>query len=92
MQTAYKTNIIKIMDKLKVVNDWLLGQIHREIEWQSQLHYQNIATCMLSFFDHKIICLILEYCHGGSLYGLYAKEGFFTEETLTKYIVSLAKA
>jgi serine/threonine protein kinase len=47
---------------------------------------------MLSFFDHKIIFLILEYCHGGSLYGLYAKEGFFTEETLTKYIVSLAKA
>jgi serine/threonine protein kinase len=83
---------IKTLDKVKVANNGLKCQIHQEIECQGHLRHQNIAHMYGYFSDSKNIYLILEYCHGGSLYGLHQKYECFTEQTSAMYIVELAKA
>jgi hypothetical protein len=80
-------NTSKILDKLKVVNNGLQGQIHREIECQSQLYHQNVAHMYAYIFDHKEYLpntrILLQWC----IVQFASKKGLFTEETLAKYTV-----
>ncbi len=91
LQTKYIV-VIKIIDKSDAADLGTQGQIRREIECQSQLRHKNIVRVYGYFFDRRNIYVILEYCHGGSLYDLYAKAKRFSERTSAKYIFDIAKA
>lgn len=50
------------------------------MEIQTSLDHPNILRLYGWFDDDERIFLILEYAHGGELYGLLKKNGYLTEQ------------
>ncbi|CAN1252329.1 Serine/threonine-protein kinase Aurora-3 [Linum perenne] len=67
-------------------------QLMREMEIQTTLKHPNVLRLYGWFDDDERIFLILEYAHGGELYGVMQKRGHLTEKEAATYIASLAYA
>ena len=85
---------LKVLSKKQICESKYELQFRREIEIQSHLHHKNILEFYGFFWDKKNIYLIIEYAPGGELYKelLNEKNGKFTEEKASKYILQVANA
>ena len=85
---------LKVLNKKQICESKYELQFRREIEIQSHLHHKNILEFYGFFWDKKSIYLIIEYAPGGELYKelLNEKDGKFTEEKASKYIIQVADA
>lgn len=58
----------------------LLHQLKREMTIQTSLHHPHVLRLYGWFHDAERIFLILEYAHGGELYGELQRSGHFSEQ------------
>lgn len=66
-------------------------QLRREMEIQTSLRHPNILNLYGWFHDAERIFLILEYAHGGELYGELRKNGHLSEkQSATVIFLSLS--
>ncbi|XP_033146077.1 serine/threonine-protein kinase Aurora-3 isoform X2 [Brassica rapa] len=71
---------LKVIFKEQIEKYKLHHQLRREMEIQTSLRHPNILRLFGWFDDDERIFLILEYAHGGELYGLLKKNGHLTEQ------------
>ncbi|XP_010525765.1 PREDICTED: serine/threonine-protein kinase Aurora-3-like [Tarenaya hassleriana] len=83
---------LKVIFKEQIEKYKLHHQLRREMEIQTKLHHPNILRLYGWFHDSDRIFLILEYAHGGELYGLLKKKGNLSEKQAATYIASLTQA
>ncbi|GMN43039.1 hypothetical protein TIFTF001_012228 [Ficus carica] len=83
---------LKIIFKEQIEKHAMHHQLQREMEIQTSLRHPNVLRLYGWFHDEDRIFLILEYAHGGELYGELRKSGHFSEKQAATYILSLAQA
>ncbi|KAL0854410.1 hypothetical protein Bca101_059562 [Brassica carinata] len=83
---------LKVIFKEQIEKYKLHHQLRREMEIQTSLRHPNILRLYGWFDDDDRIFLILEYAHGGKLYGLLKENGHLTEKQAATYISSLSQA
>ncbi|XP_010544667.1 PREDICTED: serine/threonine-protein kinase Aurora-3 [Tarenaya hassleriana] len=83
---------LKVIFKEQIEKYRIHHQLRREMEIQTKLHHPNILRLYGWFHDSERIFLILEYAHGGELYGLLKKNGHLNEKQAATYIASLTQA
>ncbi|KAL1223618.1 Serine/threonine-protein kinase Aurora-3 [Cardamine amara subsp. amara] len=83
---------LKVLFKEQIEKYKIHHQLRREMEIQTSLSHPNILRLYGWFHDDERIFLILEYAHGGELYGLLKKNGHLTEKQAATYIASLSQA
>ncbi|PRQ57675.1 putative protein kinase Aur family [Rosa chinensis] len=83
---------LKVLFKKQIKKYNIHHQLKREMEIQTSLRHPNILRLYGWFHDDERIVLILEYAHGGELYGLLRDCTYFTEKRAATYILSLAQA
>ncbi|EOA27640.1 hypothetical protein CARUB_v10023787mg [Capsella rubella] len=83
---------LKVIFKEQIEKYKIHHQLRREMEIQTSLSHPNILGLYGWFHDDDRIFLILEYAHGGELYGLLKKNGHLTEKQAATYIASLSQA
>lgn len=71
---------LKVIFKEQIEKYKIHHQLRREMEIQTSLSHPNILRLYGWFDDDERIFLILEYAHGGELYGLLKKNGHLTEQ------------
>ncbi|XP_024019045.1 serine/threonine-protein kinase Aurora-3 isoform X3 [Morus notabilis] len=71
---------LKIIFKEQIEKHGMHHQLKREMEIQTNLRHQNVLRLYGWFHDEERIFLILEYAHGGELYGELRKSGHFSEK------------
>ena len=70
---------LKVIFKEQIEKYKIQHQLKREMEIQTSLRHPNILRLYGWFHDSERIFLILEYAHGGELYGELRKRGFLSE-------------
>ncbi|KAG2723333.1 hypothetical protein I3760_02G165700 [Carya illinoinensis] len=70
---------LKVIFKEQIEKYRIQHQLRREMEIQTSLRHQNILRLYGWFHDAERIFLILEYAHGGELYGKLRKSGHLSE-------------
>ncbi|CAI0563580.1 unnamed protein product [Linum tenue] len=83
---------LKVLFKEQIDKYRIHHQLRREMEIQSTLKHPNVLRLYGWFDDDDRIFLILEYAHGGELYGVLRERGHLTERESATYIASLANA
>ncbi|KAG2723332.1 hypothetical protein I3760_02G165700 [Carya illinoinensis] len=83
---------LKVIFKEQIEKYRIQHQLRREMEIQTSLRHQNILRLYGWFHDAERIFLILEYAHGGELYGKLRKSGHLSENQAATYISSLTQA
>lgn len=83
---------LKVIFKEQIEKHSMHHQLRREMEIQTSLRHPNVLRLFGWFHDSERIFLILEYAHGGELYGELRKNGHFSEKQAATYILSLAQA
>ncbi|KAK9931184.1 hypothetical protein M0R45_018473 [Rubus argutus] len=83
---------LKVLFKKQIDKYRIHHQLRREMEIQTSLRHPNILRLYGWFHDEERIVLILEYAHGGELYGLLRDNTHLTEKQAATYILSLAQA
>jgi len=66
---------LKVIFKEQIEKYRIQHQLRREMEIQTNLRHPNILRLYGWFHDAERIFLILEYAHGGELYGKLRKTG-----------------
>ncbi|KAF3582775.1 hypothetical protein DY000_02028783 [Brassica cretica] len=80
---------LKVIFKEQIEKYKLHHQLRREMEIQTSLRHPNILRLFGWFDDDERIFLILEYAHGGELYGLLKENGHLTEQQAATVSLSL---
>ncbi|CAI0559582.1 unnamed protein product, partial [Linum tenue] len=70
---------LKVLFKEQIEKYRIHHQLRREMEIQSTLNHPNVLRLYGWFDDDDRIYLILEYAHGGELYGVLRERGHLTE-------------
>ncbi|CAI0561309.1 unnamed protein product [Linum tenue] len=70
---------LKVLFKEQIDKYRIHHQLRREMEIQSTLKHPNVLRLYGWFDDDDRIFLILEYAHGGELYGVLRERGHLTE-------------
>lgn len=83
---------LKVIFKEQIEKYKIQHQLRREMEIQTNLRHPNILRLYGWFHDSERIFLILEYAHGGELYGKLRKTGHLSENQAATYILSLTQA
>ncbi|CAN0916715.1 Serine/threonine-protein kinase Aurora-3 [Linum grandiflorum] len=87
---------LKVIFKEQIEKYKIQHQLMREMDIQTKLKHPNVLRLYGWFDDDERIFLILEYAHGGELYGVMQKRGFliwlFLWQFHSQYIASLANA
>lgn len=83
---------LKVIFKEQIEKYKIQHQLRREMEIQTSLRHPNILRLYGWFHDDERIFLILEYAHGGELYGLLRKTNYLSEKQAATYILSLTQA
>ncbi|PWA78552.1 ataurora3 [Artemisia annua] len=83
---------LKVIFKEQIEKYKLLHQLKREMTIQTSLHHPHVLRLYGWFHDAERIFLILEYAHGGELYGELQRSGHFSEQKAATYIASLTHA
>ncbi|XP_059457919.1 serine/threonine-protein kinase Aurora-3 [Corylus avellana] len=83
---------LKVIFKEQLEKYRIQHQLRREMEIQTSLRHPNILRLYGWFHDPERIFLILEYAHGGELYGKLRKTGHLSENQAATYILSLTQA
>ncbi|XP_050373351.1 serine/threonine-protein kinase Aurora-3 [Argentina anserina] len=83
---------LKVLHKKQINKYRIHHQLKREMEIQTSLRHPNILRLYGWFHDDERIVLILEYAHGGELYGLLREKSHLPEKQAATYILSLAQA
>ncbi|XP_008354754.3 serine/threonine-protein kinase Aurora-3 [Malus sylvestris] len=83
---------LKVIFKEQIEKYKIQHQLRREMEIQTSLRHPNILRLYGWFHDDDRIFLILEYAHGGELYGLLRKTTYLSEKQAATYILSLTEA
>jgi aurora kinase len=83
---------LKVIFKEQIEKYKIHHQLRREMEIQTSLRHPNILRLFGWFHDNERIFLILEYAHGGELYGVLKQNGHLTEQQAATYIASLSQA
>lgn len=71
---------LKVLFKKQLGKYNIHHQLRREMEIQTSLRHPNILRLYGWFHDDERIFLILEYAHGGELYGLLRDNTYLTEK------------
>lgn len=71
---------LKVLFKKQIEKYNIHHQLRREMEIQTSLRHPNILRLYGWFHDDERIFLILEYAHGGELYGLLRDNTYLTEK------------
>lgn len=71
---------LKVIFKEQIEKHSMHHQLRREMEIQTSLRHPNVLRLFGWFHDSERIFLILEYAHGGELYGELRKNGHFSEK------------
>lgn len=80
---------LKVIFKEQIEKYKIHHQLRREMEIQTSLRHPNILRLYGWFDDDERIFLILEYAHGGELYGLLKKNSHLTEKQAATVSLSL---
>ncbi|KAK6588359.1 serine threonine kinase sporulation specific [Cryptosporidium xiaoi] len=87
---------IKIMDleeKDSLIEEDPIVFARREIKIMSELQdCDKILRYYVTFTSGSYLFIIMEYCKGGSLYGIYNKYGSFPEELIALVMIDVIKA
>ncbi|KAL6189441.1 hypothetical protein ACLB2K_040830 [Fragaria x ananassa] len=83
---------LKVIFKKQIEKYRIHHQLRREMEIQTSLRHPNILRLFGWFHDEERVMLILEYAHGGELYGLLRESTYLSEKQAATYILSLAQA
>ncbi|CAI9287462.1 unnamed protein product [Lactuca saligna] len=83
---------LKVIFKEQIEKYKLQHQLKREMAIQNSLRHPNVLRLYGWFHDSERIFLILEYAHGGELYGELRKSGHLSEKQAATYIASLTRA
>eukprot|EP00262_Sarcandra_glabra_P016393 TRINITY_DN5329_c0_g6_i1.p1 TRINITY_DN5329_c0_g6~~TRINITY_DN5329_c0_g6_i1.p1 ORF type:complete len:289 (+),score=47.32 TRINITY_DN5329_c0_g6_i1:581-1447(+) len=83
---------LKVLHKEQLEKYFLLHQLRREIEIQSNLNHPNILRLFAWFHDQDRIFLVLEYAARGELFKELRKSKYLSEKRSANYIASLAHA
>lgn len=81
---------LKVIFKEQIEKYKIHHQLRREMEIQTSLRHPNILRLFGWFHDNERIFLILEYAHGGELYGVLKQNGHLTEQQAATVSLSLA--
>lgn len=71
---------LKVIFKKQIEKYRIHHQLKREMDIQSSLCHPNILRLFGWFHDDERVFLILEYAHGGELYGELRKKGHLSEK------------
>ncbi|XP_071737473.1 serine/threonine-protein kinase Aurora-3-like isoform X1 [Rutidosis leptorrhynchoides] len=83
---------LKVIFKEQIEKYRLQHQLKREMAIQTSLRHPHVLRLYGWFHDAERIFLILEYAHGGELYGELRRSGHLSEEQAATYIASLTQA
>ncbi|KAC9586113.1 hypothetical protein R6Q59_027140 [Mikania micrantha] len=83
---------LKVIFKEQIEKYRLQHQLKREMEIQTSLRHPHILRLYGWFHDAERIFFILEYAHGGELYGELRRLGNLCEKQAATYIASLTHA
>lgn len=83
---------LKVIFKEQIEKYRIQHQLRREMEIQTNLRHPNILRLYGWFHDAERIFLILEYAHGGELYGKLRKTGHLSENQAATVFLSLARS
>ncbi|XP_071687972.1 serine/threonine-protein kinase Aurora-3-like [Rutidosis leptorrhynchoides] len=83
---------LKVIFKEQIEKYRLQHQLKREMVIQTSLRHPHVLRLYGWFHDAERIFMILEYAHGGELYGELRRSGHFPEEQAATYIASLTQA
>ncbi|KAI3964683.1 hypothetical protein MKW92_049833 [Papaver armeniacum] len=87
-----ETAAIKILDKQKLVEHDMIGQIKREISTMKLVRHPNVV-CLFEVLASKTkIYIVLEFITGGELFDKIAKKGRLKEDEARKYFQQLIHA
>lgn len=86
MQSKYVV-ALKVLFKKQIEKYRIHHQLRREMEIQTSLRHPNILRLYGWFHDDERIVLILEYAHGGELYGLLRDNTHLTEKQAATVIL-----
>lgn len=83
---------LKVIFKEQIEKYRLQHQLKREMAIQTSLRHPHVLRLYGWFHDAERIFLILEYAHGGELYGELRRSGHLSEKQAATYIASLTQA
>ncbi|XP_022034619.1 serine/threonine-protein kinase Aurora-3 [Helianthus annuus] len=83
---------LKVIFKEQIEKYRLQHQLKREMAIQTSLRHPHVLRLYGWFHDAERIFLILEYAHGGELYGELRRAGYLSEQQAATYIASLTHA
>ncbi|KAJ0620704.1 putative protein kinase Aur family [Helianthus annuus] len=83
---------LKVIFKEQIEKYRLQHQLKREMTIQTSLRHPHVLRLYGWFHDAERIFLILEYAHGGELYGELRRAGYLSEQQAATYIASLTHA
>ncbi|KAI3691631.1 hypothetical protein L6452_31430 [Arctium lappa] len=83
---------LKVIFKEQIEKYRLQHQLKREMAIQTSLRHPHVLRLYGWFHDAERIFLILEYAHGGELYGELRRSGYLSEKQAATYIASLTQA
>ena len=87
-----KIYAIKVMNKQNIIEQRMVGQIHREVEIMYKMNHPHIIKLVNHFEDDEYLYLIMHYASKGQLFSLLKKEGHFDQRRTAQYMREVLSA
>lgn len=92
MNSTGKTYAIKVLDKLKLIDNQQIERLNREIEIMYKVNHPHIIKLINHFEDDKKIYLVMPFMQKGQLYKHLKAQMRFDERTACQYILETIEA
>ena len=83
---------IKILDKLKIIEEVGLERVLREIKISSELNHPNIIKIYKILEDDKYYLVVMEYCEEGELFNYIVKKDMLSEKESSFFYYQIINA
>ena len=83
---------IKILDKLKLIEEEGIERVLREIKISSELNHPNIIRIYKILEDDKYYLVVMEYCEEGELFNYIVKKNRLSEKESSFFYYQLINA
>ena len=83
---------IKILDKLKLIEEEGIERVLREIEISSNLNHPNIIKIYKIIEEEKYYLVVMEYCEKGELFNYIVKKGRLSDNESSFFYYQLINA
>ena len=83
---------IKILNKIKLIEEEGITRVLREIKISSELNHPNIIKIFKILEDNKYFLVVMEYCEDGELFNYIVKKNKLTERESAYFYYQLINA